>query len=481
MHKELLNYTPKAYYCPVCDQMHRWNPTRKRSVIFKSRKKGCLEECSLDVLKCPNSDAAIAVGVKNGEIIYESNDYCKSWDTSIVNVIDADEINEKEGNSLVTYTLRPDNYAGKSEIRCQSCEVRPDSKCLYNRTGNRGYNIGFEYYSSDYIEAIERAKKEELEKKRKEEMERAKRTNTSATEVKAPVTDNKMKLWTKLIDQSPKQNFHEALDWVKAHETTFKWAVPVVSIFVAYKILNSEKGQITIDNVNNIAKEKLGVSLDSLQNKKALKRLMEIGGVCAAVYGAYEFFNRDKKPDDVEATMEALEKVSQENRFLGKQAEKLLPVATSVIIVYLMTQQPKWLPSKDQVTEVIKFVPSKVRTYGGLFLGEAAERFGIDTDDEEMMHKVRIFAFLGLVVAAIVLFYGVKMIKKRDEAKFTKMEENMKAFVQQILAIMKALIPTAFSSVATILVTRKVLEMSDLEDVENDEVETVPADEVTVE
>ena len=477
MHKELLNYTPKAYYCPVCDQMHRWNPIKKRTVYFMSRKKRCMEECSLDVLKCPNSDAAIAVGLKNGEIIYESNDYCKNWDTSIVNVIDADDFNEEEGNPLVTYSLRPDNYAGKSEIRCQSCEVRLDSKCLYNRTRNRGYNIGFEYYSSDYSEAIERARKE-MERTRKTNTSA---TNTSATEVKAPVTDNKMKLWTKLIDQSPKQNFLEVLDWVKAHETTFKWVVPVVSIYVAYKILNSEKGQITINNVNEIAKQKLGVSLDSLQNKKALKRLMEIGGVCAAVYGAYEFFNRDKKPDDVEATMEALEKVSQENRFLGKQAEKLLPVATSVIIVYLMTQQPKWLPSKDQVTEVIKFIPKKVRTYGGLILGEAAERIGIDTDDEEMMHKVRIFAFLGLVVATIVLFYGVKMIKKKDEAKFTKMEENMKAFVQQILAIMKALIPTAFTSVATILVTRKVLEMSDLEDVEDDEVETVPADEVTVE
>ena len=116
-----------------------------------------------------------------------------------------------------------------------------------------------------------------------------------------------------------------------------------------------------------------------------------------------------------------------------------------------------------------------------MLLGEAAERFGIDTDDEEQMHKVRIFAFLGLVVAAVVLFYGVKMIKKRDNEKYTKMEENMKAFVKQILAIMKALLPTAFSSVATILVTRKVLEMTDVEEMEAAEVETVSADEVTVE
>lgn len=307
-----------------------------------------------------------------------------------------------------------------------------------------------------------------------------KTTNTSTTNTSATNdADNKMKIWTKLYEQSPKQNLHEAWDWAKAHEATFKWAVPVVSIFVAYKILNSEKSRITINNINEIAKGKLGISLDSLQNKNALKKLMEIGGVCATVYAAYELLNKDKKPDDVEATMEALEKASQEHRFIGKQAEKLLPVATSVIIVYLMTQKPKWLPSKDKVTEVIQFIPKKVRTYGGLIIGEAAERFGIDTDDEEQMHKVRIFAFLGLVVAAVVLFYGVKMIKKRDENRISKMEENMKAFVQQILAIMKALLPTAFTSIATILVTRKVLEMTDVEEMEAVEVETVS--EVTVE
>lgn len=472
MHEELLNHTPIGYYCPVCKKMHPYKPIDKRTLNYRYR--GHQKSIDGDMLKCPDSDAIVVVGVNDGKVIYASNDLCNTWRILYTHVIDPNDFIKKNGKPVVTYTLKPEDYAGDGTSGCDDCGSRAnDAKCLYSRTVATGYNVAFEYDEYEF-DVIERTRKE-----RKEEMERNKRRATS-TSTNAS-NDNKMKLWTKLYEQSPKQNIHEAWDWMKAHESTFKWAVPVVSIYVAYKILNTEKCKITIDNVNEIAKQKLGFSLDSLQNKKALMKLMDVGGVCAAAYATYNFFNKGKNPDDVEATMEALERVSQENRFLGKQAEKLLPVATSVIIVYLMTQQPKWLPSKDQVTEVISFVPKKVRTYGGVILGEVAERFGIDTEDEEQMHKVRIFAFLGIVVAGAVLFYGVKMIKKKDEAKFTKMEENMKAFVKQILAIMKALLPTAFSSVATILVTRKVLEMTDVEEMEAAEVETISADEVTVE
>ncbi len=459
MDKRFLAMTPRKYYCSVCGKMHLWERDFKKELYVGN------ELCEVEVFKCPNSNVSHAFGRKDGKIIYATDFSC--GDTGLITAkIDAEEFKECEDSPRVTYKLRPED--NRERYPCTYCNNR-SRKCVFNVGRRDGFNIGFEYYAADYRNLME---------KRREEMRVTSRSSVPEEEVKVETAGSvpeevqadpaaNQSLWTKIYSQwTPEQSVGEAWKWLEARRPTLKWAVPVFGIYAAYLILNKKKSGLTVNNVNKIAKEKLGFSLESLQNKKALRELMDLGVLCAGAYAAYKLLNKGKETDPT-AAVEALEKTSQAPLYssLGKKAERLLPIAASVIIVYVMTQQPKGLTvAKEKLSELVEIVPSRIRTYGSLIIDTAAERFGIDSEDEEQMKKVKTFAFLAGVVGIVVLLYGTKMLKKKDEETCSSLEESAKKLAQQILGVMKAMLPTAFASIATYLVTKRILTNQDVDD-----------------
>ena len=490
MERKLLELTPKRFLCPYCGEWHDWGERCELgfydSIHFAAE------------FSCPN----IPYGCNAGNYrIYFYNDYCYfSTDSicgrakqSMEREIPISSIIESADKPIVTFEVEFTTAEEVGSYECRNCSCRSTCNCV--KLGDAGdkrhmtITFGFEFDREDYYnffakEALLARKKKELEEREaiiKQNETILKQTKNMEDSTMEKTT--KTTIWDQLYKHSPEENVGILKEWANKYKPTLKWAVPVLSIYAAYRILNSKDSNLTVENIDGECEKKLGFSLDLLKDKKALSELMVLGGLSAGAYAAIKTVSAIYKKDDetdvsveeIEAGMDKLDGVSKKFGFIQPKTEALLPIATSVIIVYVMTQKPKWFEVvKDKASKLGGNLSTRASVYLDMAKLFVADKLHIDLNNEEDAQKFKKFALLGAIVGVGALIYGKKIfgdkaVSEDGEAK-NERNEKLEAFISQVLSIMEKLMPTAFAGATTFLVTKHVLKAKeDVVDVEANE------------
>ena len=503
MERKLLELTPKRFLCPYCGEWHDWG-NRCELGYYDSIKYPAK-------FVCPN----IPYGCNEGNYrIYFYNDYCYfstdpicgKANQSMEGKIPISSIIESADKPIVTFEV---SFTAKKDVgsyECLNCICRSICNCV--KLGDAGdkrhmtITLGFEFDKDDYDRigkpALLARKEKELEEREATlELKEAeldsreaiiKQNETILKQIKN-MEDSTMEkttkttIWDQLYKHSPEENVGILKEWANKYKPTLKWAVPVLSIYAAYRILNSKDSNLTVENIDGECEKKLGFSLDLLKDKKALSELMVLGGLSAGAYAAIKAVSAIYKKDDetdvsveeIEAGMDKLDGVSKKFGFIQPKTEALLPIATSVIIVYVMTQKPKWFEVvKDKASKLGGNLSTRASVYLEMAKLFIADKLHIDLNNEEDAQKFKKFALLGAIVGVGALIYGKKIfgdkaVSEDGEAK-NERNEKLEAFISQVLSIMEKLMPTAFAGATTFLVTKHVLKAKeDVVDVEANE------------
>lgn len=465
MNEKILNLKAKSFYCPLCREWHdiEWAIERNEFIHTCEDKTGVKSEFWIGVdeitsqyhLKCnithPFCDYRLNVAIDQKISNIKQDIQCSC-------IIIPFEINV-EGLKLHDMC---DNC-------CYSCRYTCVTENIWANA-----EFKFKFDSEEFNKCLEEP---EEQIKIEETMQKETKTEPKKDSIKEDVimNNNKKKVTIKeqLWEHSPKENFEIFKNWCVKYKDTFRWAVPVVCIYGAYKILNSTNSGLTTENIDKKCKEKLGFSFECLKNSKDLKRLLVLGGMSATAVTVVNVFSsiynkngknniEDISTEEIEAGLENVEKAHQKFNWISPETEKLLPVATSVIIVYLMTQKPEWFEKlKSKVSSLTSGFTDTVSTYFEFAKLFIADKLHVDLANEEECKKFKLFALLGIAVGVGVVLYGKGILSKNandDETELdSKEKKNFKAFAEQIMGIMKKLMPTAFSGVTTFLITKHVL------------------------
>ena len=489
MERKLLELTPKRFLCPYCGEWHDWG-----------------NRCELGYYDSINYPAKFACPDipygcnENNYRIYFYNDYCYFSTDSICGrakqsmggEIPISSIIESADKPIVTFEVEFTTAEEVGSYECRNCSYKSSCNCV--KLGDAGdkrhmtITFGFEFDREDYYnffvkEALLARKEKELE-----EREAIIRQNETILKQIKNMEDSTMEkttkttIWDQLYKHSPEENVGILKEWANKYKPTLKWAVPVLSIYAAYRILNSKDSNLTVENIDGECEKKLGFSLDLLKDKKALSELMILGGLSATAYAAIKAVSAIYKKDDetdvsveeIEAGMDKLDGVSKKFGWIQPKTEALLPIATSVIIVYVMTQKPKWFEVvKDKASKLGGNLSTRASVYLDMAKLFVADKLHIDLNNEEDAQKFKKFALLGAIVGVGALIYGKKIfgdkaVSEDGEAK-NERNEKLEAFISQVLSIMEKLMPTAFAGATTFLVTKHVLKAEDVVDVEANE------------
>lgn len=509
----IFRLTPKRIYCPICDSWHDWEGKTLQSY----------DEQNPYIFECELKDSVeLRLWVEDDCIHIESSVLCDRINTCICDTIYLDDINYDMEEPIIKFyaSIFTDEIICSDE--CAYCDL-----CFLPECGDKRddfddeYELNLEFkiefaskYFNRYVQAQKEAmRQQELEKQqeekviyhqklekqqaekaiRQQELEKQYEEKDINSQIKEDRTMEKTTqvtkttIWDQLYKHAPEENVEILKEWANKYKPTLKWAVPVLSIYAAYRILNSRNSNLTVENIDSECKKKLGFSLDLLKDKKALSELMAIGGLSAGAYAAIKAVSAIYKKDDetdvsveeIEEGMDKLDGISKKFSFIQPKTEALLPIATSVIIVYVMTQKPKWFEVvKDKANKLGGNLSTKASVYLEMVKLFVADKLNIDLNNEEDAQKFKKFALLGAIVGVGALVYGKKIFG--DKAVFEDGEvkgqrnEKLEAFVSQILSIMEDLMPTAFAGATTYLVTKHVLRAKeDVVDVEVNE-ETSP-------
>ncbi len=465
MRPELLKLTPKRYRCPYCGEWHPW----------KGMSLGYYDNawCTTSLYFSHNHMATDEIA------FYFEDDFCYYEVPSVCG-----RINKIEGSILIKdivessskprVTFHVEVITSSTLGKCKDCSdcwaTDVCIACIQSDEGDRHKVIipfGFEFDEDEYFAIVGKNQKG---KDKKEDSIMKKATT----------------IWDQLYKHSPEENVQIAKEWAGKYKPTLKWAVPVVTIYAAYRILNSRNSGITVKNIEEFSNKNLGFAFDSLKDKKSLSHLMQWGKITVGAYAAMKavsaiYKNTDPKEistEQVEDGLEKLEGVKNKFGFIQPKTEALLPVAVSVIIVYIMTQKPAWFETvKEKAGDLAGDVSSKAEVYSEIVKLFLADKLHIDFEDEEEMQKAKKFALLAAIVGVCVLLYGKKVVGVKDDtddSKTSAFTNQMQSFLSQVINVMKKLMPTAFAGITAWLVSKKFLSAEELlEDtffVEDDEV-----------
>lgn len=508
MERKLLELTPKRFLCPYCGEWHEWSERYELgyydSENFQAR------------LKCSNErDDNICdyrIYFSDNYCYFSTHSICSKANLSIERKIPISSIIESTDNPIVTFEVEFTTAREVGSYECRNCCYSSVCNCV--KLGDKGdkrhmtITFGFDFNKDDYDRIVKPAllarKEKELEEREAtlelketelDSREAIIRQNETILKQTKKMEDSTMEkttqtaevtrtsIWEQLYKHAPEENVKILKEWASKYKPTLKWAVPVLSIYAAYRILNSKDSNLTVENIDGECERKLGFSLDLLKDKKALSELMVLGGLTAGAYAAIKAVSSIYKKDDetdvsveeIEAGMDKLDGVSKKFGFIQPKTEALLPIATSVIIVYVMTQKPKWFEVvKDKASKLGGNLSTRASVYLEMAKLFIADKLNIDLNNEEDAQKFKKFALLGVIVGVGALVYGKKIfgdkaVSEDNEAKNEK-NEKLEAFISQVLSIMEKLMPTAFAGATTFLVTKHVLKAKeDVVDVEAEE------------
>lgn len=509
MERKLLELTPKRFLCPYCGEWHDWGE-RFELVYYDSMNYTAK-------FACPDAPTGYSIGFYR---IYFYNDYCYfSTDSicgrakqSMEGKIPISSIIESADKPIVTFEVEFITAEEVGSYECRNCSYSSTCNCV--KLGDAGdkrhmtITFGFEFEEYDYNRIVKPAllarKEKELEEREAtlelketelDSREAIIRQNESILKQRKNMEDSTMEkttqttqvtrttIWDQLYKHAPEENVEILKEWANKYKPTLKWVIPVISIYAAYRILNSKDSNLTVENIDGECERKLGFSLDLLKDKKALSELMVLGGLTAGAYAAIKAVSAIYKKDDetdvsveeIEAGMDKLDGTAKKFKWIQPQTEAMLPIATSVIIVYVMTQKPKWFEIvKEKANKLSGNLSARASVYLNMAKLFITDTLHINLDTEEDAQKFKKFAVLGAIVGIGALVYGKKIfgdkaVSEDGEAKDER-NENLEAFISQVLSIMESLLPTAFAGATTFLVTKHVLKAKkDVVDVEANE------------
>lgn len=453
MNEELLRLTPKRFLCPYCGEWHPWD---EHSLEFHDA--SCYS-AKLEYKHYEMNTLPISFYFSDGYFYYFVPSVCICMDNLRGKIAIEDMVESSSVPRVsISIPITSDDRLGKYAC-CSDCIAT--NTCIRCKQGDEGDGhhitipFGFEFEESEYFAIVKR----KVESK-------------SETSTKIKKEDNMMKnvttIWEQLYKHSPEENINIAKEWAAKYRPTLKWAVPVVTIYAAYRILNSKDSKFNIENIAAFSQKNLGFTLDSLKDKKALKQLMVLGGMSAGAYTAIKtvstiYSNNNPKDISVEQVEDCMDKLDGARKSFGwiqPKTETLLPVAVSVIVIYVMTQKPAWFETLKAKTSLLAGnLSCRAEVYLDMLKLFVADKLKLDLENEEEMQKVKKFAFLAAIVGVSVALYGKTVISaKADEKdKTSSITIQMQNFVQQVIGIMKKLMPTAFAGATAWLVSKHIL------------------------
>lgn len=329
--------------------------------------------------------------------------------------------------------------------QCYWCKISEFSEIGESRVqmidSKNNFRLGFEFKPEEYAQAYaaeileeanrkeealhEREKELTLREKKLEESETALQAKEVALQTKvakkeeANVMSKVTSFKKQIYEHSPKENVELIKEFLEKYKGTLKWLVPVVSIYGAY----------------------------------ALTRV----------------FDSTDKPEElsveeIEGKMDSVEEAHQKFAWIQPKAEKLMPVAASVLVVYVLTQKPQWYEKvKDKVVAITGDASAKAGVYIEMAKLFIASKLNIDLDDEAQAKKFKTFALLAAIIGLCAFLYGKGVFNTEEDQSFMEKNPQLKAFIEQAKEIMEKILPTAFSAVTTYMVTKHIIDANDEE------------------
>lgn len=504
MKKELLNLIPKSFLCPFCGKWHEWRLEHKLSYYDSSSSDHIANlECAsrMDGFK----ERKMIFYFKEGICHYKVWPTCRRANLNLDDSIRIDNIIETldKPQAIFFVDFLANNSIG-NDI-CYDCDSNNNCQLVELADASDGCHIklklGFEFEHSEYnkysgIDQLVRQrhelqnrengvkdkeqfvqKYESVQKTKGFEQQRQAEQSTQQG-IKEDVIMKKTSIWEQLYEHSPKENVEIAKKWAEKYKSTLKWVIPVVCIYGAYRILNAKDSALTVENIDTECKNKLGFKFDALKDKKALRELMVLGGASAGAYAAIKtistIYNKEEKEisvEELEEGMDKLETTSKKFGWIQPKTEALLPLAVSVIVVYVMTNPAGFEKVKDKVSNTVENLSFNTKVYLDMAKLFVADKLHVDLENEEEVRKLKKFTLLTVIVGIGVLLYGRKIlgdkaVLKEDEGG--NVNNKYKEFIAQIISVMEKLMPSAFAGITTFLIAKKFLKADDDEEIFED-------------
>lgn len=110
-----------------------------------------------------------------------------------------------------------------------------------------------------------------------------------------------------------------------------------------------------------------------------------------------------------------MEEAHQKFAWIQPKAEKLMPVAASVLVVYVLTQKPQWYEKvKDKVVAITGDASAKAGVYIEMAKLFIASKLNIDLDDEAQAKSLRLLHFLQQLLVFVHSFMErVSLIRRK--------------------------------------------------------------------
>lgn len=442
--KRIFRLTPRHFTCPVCGKKHFWDG---KNLSEYTSEEPYIYECNGGLVNIFIEDKLLHVRAKvcsDSYGVYLTEEYLLDnlrWDT-------------KEAKAYFKYKFY---LSDAPMLNCNCCDYNCIIGCnrmkFYdNDARSFFYNAEIEFEPENYFK---------------------KSTEIQTQPKKLRKVNSRVTLKDLIFNYSLNENISFFKEWFSNHINTFRWLIPILCIYFATKILNSGKETLTIDSLKNESRKKLGVTFDCLKNKDALKELLAFGSISVGFITALKLFSRNKKiteisVEDVDEKLEKVENTHRKFNFTTSKIETILPIAISVIILYLMTRKPEWLEkAKRKASLITEDISAKATIYLDLAKLFISDKLHIDLEDKEQVEKAKTFILLACVVVIAVIIYGKGILGERanisDEQKIDK-EKKSYMFIQQIIGIMKKIMPSAFAALSTYLVTKNILKAKESKD-----------------
>lgn len=484
MDERLLNLVPTHYLCPFCGEWHKIDD------MSGINTKNALRNWNR--VRCSNGKGTLIWYYTCGEFVYDIEDF--SCPITVINDeeerIKLSQIYENKLMADVQFRSIPyeldvgECQYGTSCFECNKknkCYIR--EKCKKTSNPKIRFKLGFKFDKLEYEKIkLETLRNEEKDVKNKENDPKKNKIKENKEELTmSKTTKNGTTIKTLLYENSPKENLELMKIWAEKYKPVLRWAVPVAAVYAAYRILNSNECDLSVNNIAETCEKKLGFKIAFLENKKALKELMALGGISAGAYGAVQAISgfigadKEKNEDSTDITVEDLEKgitqiesISKKFSFLQPKTENLLPIALSVILVYTVLHKPKFTGKFAKKVHVLtEDLQIKVSLYSDLAKSFIQDKFNIDLSDDEEQKKVKICVFLLGMIGVLAFLYGKKVLSNKSKSKTANETDNadfnksVTAFIEQAKGIVEKLAPTVYTSLITLLVSKKLLSLEE--------------------
>ena len=441
LNKSIFKEQPSGIVCPLCRKLHRWEGKSLDSYQGPFN--------SYDYW-CNGQEMRIWINETKGTVVFDLVYPCEGIGKRQQFEAKRQEFQNSQWGDKKLFTInrlmKGERVCGAGTCSERFCDYSERCEYFLGEKGKHEVNVvaGFKFSEED-LDSIED------EESKNNNITKNKEDTVMATTLREQI-----------YEHSPKENIELIKDFLERYKPALRWAVPVACVYGAYRIVNSK--DIDVNELSKKCKKEMGFEFEVLKDKKTLKELVALGGIVAGAYAFCKVLNfagnmTSPSIEEIEEKMETVEEAHKKFDWIQPKVEKLMPVAVSVLVVYVLTQKPQWFEkAKEKVDNVVGDVSTKTGVYLDMAKLFISAKLNIDLDDEEQAKKFRAFAMLSAVVGVGAFLYGKGVFNMKDDESFMDKNPRLKEFIEQTKAIMEKILPTAFSAVTTYMVTKHIID-----------------------